>query len=330
MRIIASNVRLSSAHLYEVRDAVVEQFRVAVARGPSEAAAHGEDKGFRVRRDHASAKLERLLERAERYLRRRDDAEESGRIDRRLERLLGRIERLKAAIAEQAEARAPDVRTEYRREAVHTERELTRVKLSGEVLTADGRAISIDRALELSRAYARRDTVSLVVGGPAGGAGEGLLSKQPVGTPESVETEAGTPSTGEVAAGPVSRQGLALGGSVLALDRDADGVFSADEIVGADGDAFAALEALDEDGNGFLDEGDSAFARLALIDRVDGGLTSTSLGERGVGAIFTGSVASPFRFTDAHNQTTAELSRSGFYLNEDGSTGFVHQIDVVV
>ncbi|MEZ4589418.1 MAG: hypothetical protein R2909_23830, partial [Gemmatimonadales bacterium] len=286
-------------------------------------------KGFRVRRDRAEAKLERLLERAERYLRRRDDAEEGGRIDRRLERLLGRIERIKAAIAEEAESRAPDVRAEYRREAVHAERELTRVKVSGEVLTADGRAISIDRALELSRAYARRETVSLVVTGPLG-AGDGLLSKQPVGTPEGVEPEAGAPAAAEETASPASRQGLALGGSVLALDLDADGVFSADEIVGGDGDAFAALSALDEDGNGFLDEGDSAFARLALIDRADGGLTSTSLGERGVGAIYTGSVASPFRFTDADNQTTAELSRSGFYLSEDGSTGFVHQIDVVV
>ncbi|MGE0552738.1 MAG: hypothetical protein AB7R55_04855 [Gemmatimonadales bacterium] len=329
MRIIASNVRLSSAHLYEVRDAAIEQFRVAVAKGPSEAAAHGEDKGFRVRRDHADAKLERLLERAERYLRRRDDAREGGRIDHRIERLLARIDRLKAEIAQQAETRAPEARVEFRRESVHTERELTRVTVSGAVLTADGRAISIDRALELSRAYARRETISLAGSGPLTRPGDGVVSTQPVGTPEGGEPEP-NPAAGEEASNPVTRQGLALGGSVLPLDLDADGAYSSDEIVGQNGDAFAALRALDEDGNGFLDEGDSAFARLALIDRDEGGLTATSLGDRGVGAIYTGSVASPFRFTDANNETTAELSRSGFYLNEDGSTGFVHQLDVVV
>lgn len=105
---------------------------------------------------------------------------------------------------------------------------------------------------------------------------------------------------------------------------------AATELVGQSGNGFAELAGSDEGGNGFIDEGDSIFSRLALVDQGATGLTADTLTNRGVGAIFTGSVATPYRFTDGSNQTVATLSRSGIYLNENGPTAIARQVDVLI
>ena len=118
------------------------------------------------------------------------------------------------------------------------------------------------------------------------------------------------------------------------LVRDANGNGRADggsELFGpASGDGFEELAKLDQDGNGWIDEGDAAFTQLRLWQpnaQGEGGLVT--LKQAGVGALYLGRTSTPFTLADGSGQEQAKLKSSGVYLNEDGSAGALQQIDVV-
>jgi hypothetical protein len=54
------------------------------------------------------------------------------------------------------------------------------------------------------------------------------------------------------------------------------------------------------------------------------------LGKRGVGAIYLGHVATPFDLKDDNNQLLGQVRSSGLYLDEEGKTGTVQQVDLVI
>lgn len=91
------------------------------------------------------------------------------------------------------------------------------------------------------------------------------------------------------------------------------------------GQAFRELAALDGDGNGWIDAGDPAFARLGLWD----GRTVLSLEAAGIGAIAATSVALPYRHQDADGRLQALARRAGLYLSAAGRAGAVAQVDLV-
>jgi hypothetical protein len=126
-----------------------------------------------------------------------------------------------------------------------------------------------------------------------------------------------------------------LGGAsgYLVIDRNGDGrINDGSELFGpGSGDGFADLAALDGDGNRWLDEADAAFSTLRVWQRDASGQDHlASLGERGVGALYLGSTATPFALTDGDNRRLGQVRASGLYLNEDGSAGTLQQIDLAV
>ena len=56
----------------------------------------------------------------------------------------------------------------------------------------------------------------------------------------------------------------------------------------------------------------------------------STLGEKGVGALYLGSVDTPFSLTDGDNRVLAQIRASGVYLSEDGRAGSLQQIDLAV
>ncbi len=298
MQIVASNIQLSSAHRFEAAHSVRERLTVAV-RPAEDSFVRG------ASGDHDLEKLAKLLKR---YFEGRPGEGNN-------EKLADRIDRLVARIGERRVDQAVQFDLKYRRRESEREVEVTSFRAAGSVATADGRQIDFTAALDLARVYARTETISLRASGT-------LNLSAGTGAPAP-----GTPP----AAAPPSQPALSLGGSVLGLDGNSDGrIDAATELVGQSGNGFAELAGYDEDGNGFIDEGDSIFSKLALVDQGATGLTADTLASRGVGAIFTGSVATPYRFTDGSNQTVATLSRSGIYLNENGTTGIAQQVDVLI
>lgn len=92
-------------------------------------------------------------------------------------------------------------------------------------------------------------------------------------------------------------------------------------------DGFSELAALDSDGNGWIDDGDAAFADLMLWQVGEGDEGSTrSLAAAGIGALSTASAATSFTLkTDG--ETEGQMRSSGVWLGEEGGAGSVRQID---
>ncbi len=336
MRIVASNVQLSSAHLFEARQSTTERLQVRVGPGGREAHGHDHQDQYLRGADGESRDIQKLVRLLEKYLSGKTH-EDPNKIADKIDALVKRIEAAQAGGSERTatEQDAParfDLR--YTRTESYQEAEATSFRASGSVATADGRQIDFTQALDLARVYARTETISLratgtidpnAVAGPATGVPAPAAPAGPA--PVAAAPAAATPA----AAAPATQQALSLGGSVLGIDANGDGQIDAKtELVGQSGNGFAELAKYDQDGNGFIDAGDPIFAKLALVDRSANGLTATTLAAKGVGAIYTGSVATPYTVTDSSNQATAQIARSGIFINENGTTGIAQQVNVLV
>lgn len=121
------------------------------------------------------------------------------------------------------------------------------------------------------------------------------------------------------------------GSGFLAWDKNGDGIINdGSELFGTrSGDGFADLAALDEDGNGFIDAGDSVFSQLQIYEKSrDGQDSLKGLASFDIAAISFQSVATPFRITDHLNQERGMAQATGVFLRNDGSVGSVQQIDL--
>jgi len=129
---------------------------------------------------------------------------------------------------------------------------------------------------------------------------------------------------------------LSEGNGFLALDKNNDGtVNQGSELFGTTtGDGFSELGAYDDDNNGWIDENDKIFDKLRVWLKNDSSDSSSqdkdliSLGEAGIGAIYLGSTDTDFTFKTDTNQTLGAMKSSGFYLNEDLTTGVMSDIDL--
>ncbi|MBV5349781.1 hypothetical protein JZU71_01050, partial [bacterium] len=99
----------------------------------------------------------------------------------------------------------------------------------------------------------------------------------------------------------------------LAIDRNGDGAINdGSELFGSrTGDGFAELSELDSDGNHWLDEADVAYDKLLVWKKDGSGMDSlNTLRETGVGALYLGSVETPFALTDDENKLLANVNVS--------------------
>ncbi|MFC7410979.1 hypothetical protein [Hydrogenophaga atypica] len=215
-------------------------------------------------------------------------------------------------------------RTETRYEAQHTQ-----VQVEGTVKTSDGREINFALSLEMRREYLETSSVSLR-------AGDALLKDPlvihfdgPVGELSDLRFDFDLDADGNLD----NMAFVGAGSGFLVLDKNGNGsVDDGRELFGAlSGDGFADLAALDDDGNGWIDENDRAFDQLQVWQKdAEGQDRLRSLREANVGALYLGRVASPFSVRDASNQTLGEVRSTGVYLREDGGAGALQQIDLAV
>lgn len=199
---------------------------------------------------------------------------------------------------------------------------------SGTVTTADGRSIRF--ALDFSLARQEVSTTSISVR-----AGDALkdpliisLDTLPAGLTDAAYAF-DINRDGKSEAIPLPRAGSGF----LVFDRNGDGkVNDGSELFGpATGNGFGELATLDTDGNGWLDEADAAWARLAVWPGGDGKLISAAAA--GLGAINVRSVSTPFALkagTAPDSAMLGQLRASGVYLTEDGRAGLIQQADLAV
>lgn len=202
--------------------------------------------------------------------------------------------------------------------------ERTTFAAAAQVTTADGRTIQLQAALSMERAEVTSREVHVLAGDAkkidplvlnlSGGAatfdGTTRFDLDADGRQESIAQ-------------------LGAGAAYLAQDKDGNGAIdSGAELFGpSTGSGFGELSALDQDGNGWVDEGDAAFASLRLWNPSQG--TLSPLLAANVGALYTGSAATPFEVKGAGGQAQGSVAETGLFLREDGSAGTLQHVDLV-
>ena len=207
----------------------------------------------------------------------------------------------------------------------YRESETTTFEVEGQFQTTDGQSISVDVSVTMSRSFAIEQRVSY---------SEGANVQDPLvinfnGT--AAELTERSFSFDIDADGQTDQIATPTNGGFLALDRNGDGTINdGSELFGpTTGNGFAELAAYDEDGNGFVDSGDSVFDQLRIFMRHEQSTELVALGQRGVGAIYTGSAPTPFEIKNDENELLGIVKESGIYIGENGNAGTIQQVDLV-
>lgn len=216
----------------------------------------------------------------------------------------------------------------YQRHERYQEQETLKFQAVGVVRTADGREIDFSVAMNMSREFVQESNLDLQAGSKKidplvinfDGQGAALSQTR-------FEFDLDNNGTTEQIAQ------LRPGSGYLALDRNGDGAINnGSELFGpSSGRGFAELAVYDEDGNNFIDEGDSIYHQLRIwMINEDGSTQLAALGDKNIGAIFLGHVSSPFQLKDEGNNSLGEVVNSGVYLTEDGKAGVIQEINLSV
>lgn len=215
----------------------------------------------------------------------------------------------------------------YQESSYFSEQETTSFSTTGKVVTSDGREISFQLELEMSRSfetyYEKSYTQNVVFCDPLvinldGDIAEVsdqkfLFDLDCDGEEESISC-------------------LRPGSGYLALDKNGDGIMNdGSELFGAkSGDGFADLMRYDEDGNGWIDENDEIFHKLVIWSKDEqGNDVMYKLADKGVGAICLQNVSTEFGLhSKQDNSTNALIRKTGIFLYENGGAGTVQHLDM--
>ncbi len=216
----------------------------------------------------------------------------------------------------------------YEHTSTYTETQEISFAGAGLVRTADGREIAFQLELNMSREFVEHHNLTIRAGDPA--LTDPLVLNFRGKAAELSDFRFAFDLNGDGMDD--SMPGLAPGSAYLALDKNGNGfIDNGGELFGpSTGSGFQELAAHDQDQNGWIDEGDMVFDRLSLWEIDKGGPRLTPLKDRGIGAVFLGSVDAPFDLKDERNALQGRIGRHGLFLMEDGTAGLVQELDLRV
>lgn len=217
----------------------------------------------------------------------------------------------------------------YESRESYQEHESMSFAAKGTIKTSDGRTISLELSLNVSRSFAYSSNISFR-------AGDAVMVD-----PLVINFEASSAGlTNEKFYFDLDADGkneqisfLSQGSGFIALDINNDGIINdGSELFGTrTGDGFKELSAFDEDNNGWIDENDPIYERLRIWTKDDKGNDQLLvLGQKGVGAIYLGNVAADFSLKNSDNITNGQIKRTGIYLKENGTAGTIQHIDIAI
>jgi hypothetical protein len=213
--------------------------------------------------------------------------------------------------------------------ASHYESESLRYEAKGLVKTADGRSISVDVGLNMSR------ELFMSVRGS-----EQTVELQKFTDPLVINFSGTAASLTERkfefdldADGRLDSISFAAeNNGFLALDKNGDGrIGDGSELFGPQsGSGFGELRAYDSDGNGWIDENDDVFSKLRVFSKDENGVDLLfTLREADVGAIYLGDISTNYTLGDA-GRTDGMLRSTSIFLKESGGAGLISHIDLAV
>ena len=123
---------------------------------------------------------------------------------------------------------------------------------------------------------------------------------------------------------------LGNGSGYLALDLNGNGTIDdGSELFGTrSGDGFKDLASYDEDGNGWIDENDSIWSKLKVWCKSPTEDILYTLADKGVGAIYLGNASTDFS-VQKEGQTGGIIRKTGVFLYENGQAGTIQHVDMV-
>jgi len=122
---------------------------------------------------------------------------------------------------------------------------------------------------------------------------------------------------------------LNSGNGFLALDKNENGVIDdGSELFGTtNGHGFYDLKRYDSDKNGWIDENDPILDGLRIWMKDENEDKLVALGELGIGALYLGFTQNSHNLRGEDNEILGKIHSNGLYLNENGTSGLLTQID---
>lgn len=219
---------------------------------------------------------------------------------------------------------------EYDRHESYTETEQTSFQANGVIRTSDGKEISFNITLSMSRNFHEESDISIRAGDARKKLDPLVLNfNGSAAQLTSQRFEFDLDSDGQA-----ENINFVSGNSgFLAFDRNGDGkINNGSELFGVkSGNGFLELSALDSDQNGWIDENDAAYNQLSVWRKDGQGKDHlATLKQANVGAISLAHLATPFDLKTGNNALLGQIRSSGLFLKEDGKAGSVQQIDLTV
>ena len=207
------------------------------------------------------------------------------------------------------------------------EKESTAFSTTGTAVTADGKNISFDVTMEMSRSFTESNefcqffeyqqilTDPLVIN----------LSSNPTSVSDKtflfdIDADGDKDEISQ----------LNSSNGYLALDKNGDGIINdGKELFGpSSNNGFKELAAYDSDGSGWIDEADPIYLKLKVWTKDENCKDMLlSLKDADVGAIYLESTKTNFSLTNDQNSLKGQVRSTGVYLKESGGTGTVQQVD---
>lgn len=209
----------------------------------------------------------------------------------------------------------------------YEESEQTTFDTTGVVKTADGREITFNLSLEMSRSFA--SYYESVYQEKAVTFCDPLVINLDGNIAELADQKFYFDLDADGVDEYVSK--LSKGSGYLALDKNSDGIINnGSELFGTkSGDGFKDLTIYDEDGNGWIDENDDIWNKLKIWTTDEKGQDVLyTLKEAGVGAICLQKAATDFTHTDTNNEIQGAIRSTGIFLYENGNVGTVQHLDL--
>lgn len=214
------------------------------------------------------------------------------------------------------------------RESIH-ESEQTSFTAQGIIRTSDGKEIRFSLSLEMKREFFQENDLSIRKGD--GVRKDPLVINFNGAEARLTDTKFSFDLDSDGHAEKISFAGA--GSGFLALDKNSNGAIdNGSELFGTQsGNGFADLSAYDINGNNWIDENDAIYSKLQVWKKDAAGNNAlSSLAKLNIGALYLGNVATPFDLKNSANELQGQVRSSGVYIREDGSTGTLQQVDLVV
>ncbi|MCR4706037.1 MAG: hypothetical protein K5641_08235 [Lachnospiraceae bacterium] len=214
----------------------------------------------------------------------------------------------------------------------YTEVEETSFSTSGTVVTADGREISFNLEMKMSRTFMQKTSWTY----------EKLAKNVSLCDPLVINLDDNIASVSDqkflfdLNADGTEEEISTLGASsgFLALDLDGNGkIDDGTELFGAkSGDGFRDLAAYDSDHNGWIDENDDIWSKLLIWVKDESGEDVLyHLADKGVGAIGLRSADTEFTMQSHEDfRTNAVIRKTGMFLYENGMVGSLQHVDLAM